>query len=111
AAHAWYRRLASRVARREIVHYRAPEALLVIEDIMGNGELFGDALGVMNVLAGTTGALLFQRPAVVIELQRDTDDVIAFALQKPGNDRRIHAARHRRDDARLARRLSDSKTV
>ena len=37
--------------------------------------------------------------AVIVKLQRDADDIIAFALQKTCNDRRIDAARHGDDDA------------
>jgi hypothetical protein len=56
---------------------------------------------VVNVGAGATGALLPDRFAVIIELQRNADDIIARTLGECRGDRRIHAARHRDNDAGL----------
>ena len=37
----------------------------------------GDRAGVVDVLAGAAGALAVGRRAVIVELQRDADDVVA----------------------------------
>ena len=55
----------------------------------------------MNVLAGAAGALAVRRLAMVVELQRDADDVIALLFQQRGDDARIDAAGHGDDDARF----------
>src|SRR5262249_3011722 len=81
AADAWDRRFAARIARREIVDDRALEALLVVEHVMRDRQALGDALRVMDVLAGAAGALLLHRGAVVVKLQRDADDVVTLARQ------------------------------
>ena len=60
----------------------------------------GDAARVVDVLAGAAGALAVGRRAVVVELQRDADDVVALrASAAPPTTERIDAARHGDDDA------------
>ena len=66
---------------------------------MRNAERLGDAAGVVDVLAGAAGALAVRRLAVIVELQRHADDVVAGALQQAGDDRGIDAAGHGDDDA------------
>ncbi len=66
---------------------------------MRNADGVGHAARIVDVLAGAAGALAVNGGTVVVELQRHADDVIALALQQRGDDRRIHAARHRHDDA------------
>ena len=39
--------------------------------------------------------------AMVVELERDADDIVALALEQGCDDGRIHAARHGDDDAGL----------
>jgi hypothetical protein len=78
---------------------------------MGNGKTLGDALGVVDVLARTAGALLLHGLAVIVELQRDAHDVVALARQQRGDDRGVHAARHRRDHARGRRRLGETQGI
>jgi len=63
----------------------------------------------VDVLAGAAGAWLVHRSAVIVKLQSNADDVIAFALQHGRNDGRIHAARHGGDDARFAGRLGETE--
>ncbi|GEP08680.1 hypothetical protein MGN01_05250 [Methylobacterium gnaphalii] len=45
------------------------------------------------------------RGAMVVELQRDADDLVALALQQSGHDRGIDAAGHGDDNACLVGRL------
>ncbi len=49
--------------------------------------------------------------AVVVELQRDPDDVVAFTLEEAGDNRRVDAARHRDDDARIFRTAGEIEAV
>ena len=44
---------------------------------MRNADPLGDGAGVVDVAAGAAGALAMGRRAVIVELQRDADDVIA----------------------------------
>ena len=61
----------------------------------------GDRAGVVDVLPGAAGALAVGRLAMVVELERDADDVIALGLQQRRRHRGIDAARHRDDHARV----------
>ena len=65
------------VAFGEAVDHRFLEAALVVEHVMRNADALGDRAGVVDVLAGAAGALAVGRRAVVVELQRDADDVVA----------------------------------
>ena len=49
--------------------------------------------------------------AVIVELQRDADDVIALPLHEPGHDGGIDTARHGDDDTRVLWPLRDIETV
>ncbi len=95
------RRLAGDVALGERVDHRLAEPLLVVEHVMGNAERLADTAGILDVLAGTAGAGPVHGRAMIVELQRDAENVIALALQETGDDGRIHPARHRDDDARI----------
>ncbi|MND74849.1 hypothetical protein D3C80_664530 [compost metagenome] len=97
------RRLALQITVRELVDHRVLEAAFVVQDIVRNADQFGGQTGVVDVLTGAAGALLLERGAVVIELQRDADHVIAGLGQQGGDDGGIHPARHGRDHARADR--------
>ena len=77
ALHARHRRLARHIAFGETVDDRLLEAAFVVEHVMGNADALGDGARVVDVAAGAAGALAVGRGAVVVELQRDADDVIA----------------------------------
>jgi len=66
-----------------------------------NGELFGDAAGIVDVLPRAARTLFPCRGAGIVKLQGNAHDVIAGALHQRGRDRGIDAARHGRDDPRL----------
>ena len=61
---------------------------------MWNAERLGDAAGVLDVLPGAARTLAMGRLAVIVELQRNADDVVAGPRQQPRDDRRVDAARH-----------------
>jgi hypothetical protein len=44
--------------------------------------------------------------AVIVELERDADDIVAFPMQQRRDNGRIHAAGHGDDDSRLGHRLA-----
>ena len=78
---------------------------------MGNAEPGRDVPRVVDILPGATGALAMRRFAVVVELHRHADDVVALGGEHGRGDGRIDAARHRHDDAGLRRRLAQAKAI
>jgi hypothetical protein len=111
ALDARHRRLAERVRVGEIVDDGLAKAILVVEHVMGDAELGGDVAGVVDVLAGAAGALAMGRRAMVVELQRDADDVIALGLEQRSRRRGIDAARHGNDDPGVLRTAFEIQTV
>src|SRR5262249_5862529 len=75
AADARHRRLAPGVTVDKVVDNRGPEAALVIEHIMRNAEVVGDARGIIDVAAGTAGAAAPRSRAMVVQLQTNADNV------------------------------------
>lgn len=65
----------------------------------------------MNVDAGATGLGLGDGGAMVVKLQGDADDVIAFRLHQRGHDRAVDAAGHGDDDTRILRAAGQIQTV
>ena len=98
ALDARHRRLARDVARGEIFDHRFAEAILVIEHVMRDADPLGDVARIVDVLPGATGALAVGRGAMVVELERDADHVVALGLQQRGRHRGIDAAGHGDDD-------------
>src|SRR5262249_31101930 len=86
------RRLSRCIAVGESLHHRSLEALLVVEHVVGDAETVGHAAGVVDVLAGTAAAAAPYRLAMIIELERDTDDVVALLLEQRRSHGRIDAA-------------------
>ena len=66
--------------------------VLIIEDIMREAHLFGNAARVVDIDPRTASARLGQSCAVIIELKRDADYVIAFFGQHSCDNRAINAA-------------------
>ena len=88
------RRLAGNVAVGESLHDGRLEALLVVENVVGDGELVGHPARVMDVLAGTAGPAPTHGLAVVVELQSDADDLVSLLLEQGSGHGRIDAAGH-----------------
>ena len=78
---------------------------------MRNAEPRGDRAGIMDVAAGAAGALAVGRGAMIVELERDADHVVAGFRQQRRRDRGIDAARHGDDNARVGRPPLDIETV
>jgi len=102
AADAGDRRLAAGVAVGEILDHGGAEALLPVQHVVGDVERVGDAARVVDVLAGAAGALLLHGGAMVVELQRGADHLVAGFLHQPRNDGAVHTARHGNQDPHVA---------
>jgi hypothetical protein len=76
-----------------------------------NADTLGDPAGVMDILAGAARALAMGGGAVVVELQRDADDIVALGDEQRGGDRGIDAARHGDHHARVLRPAFDIEAV
>ena len=111
ALDARHRRLAERIALGKGVDHRLAKAVFVVEHVMRNADALGDIARVVNVLAGTAGALAMGRRAVIVELQRDADDVVALRLQQRSGRRGIDAARHGDHDPGVLRTTFEIETV
>src|ERR1700758_5547842 len=75
AFHAWHRRLAGDIARGETIDHCSFEAIFVIENVMRNADAFGHGTGIVDIAPGAAGTLTMGRGAMVVELQRNEDDV------------------------------------
>ena len=78
---------------------------------MGNAELGGDVAGVVDILAGAAGALAVGGRAMIVELERDADDVVALGLQQRSRSRGIDATRHGDDNPRVLGTSFNIQTV
>ncbi len=105
AADAGHRRRPGEVAVGEFVDHRLAEGVLVVENVMRKAHLLGHPAGVVDVAPGAAGALLGQRRAVVVELERHAHHVVALVGQHRRDDRGIHPARHRHHDTGVPGRL------
>ena len=105
------RRLALEIAVGERAHHRLGEARLVVEHVMRDLQRVGHAARILDVLAGAAGALAADRLAMVVELERDADDVVAFGLQQRRDHRGVDAAGHGDDHARIGRAAVEMKAV
>ena len=103
------RGFAAHIGVDEIVDHAFAELAFVVEHIVRNADLLGDIARVMDILPGAARALPLHRLAMVVELQRDPDDVVSRLLKQGRGDGGIHAARHGDDDARIAGRRAKSK--
>ncbi len=101
----------ARIALGEAVDDRVAEAVFVVENVVRDADALGDGARIVDVLPRAAGALAMGRRAMVVELQRHADDVIALALEERRRHRRIHAARHRHDDAGVLRLAGKIETV
>ena len=103
ALDARHRCFARRVALGEAVDHRFLEARLVVEHVMRNADALGDRTRVVDVAARAARALAVRGGAVVVELQRDPDHVIALGLEQRGRHRGVDAAGHGDDDPGVLR--------
>ena len=105
------RRLAGDIGARERLDHLLAEARFVVEHVMRQPEPRRDVARVVDVLTGAARALAMRRGAMVVELHRQSDDIVTLARQQRRHDAGIDAARHRDDDARVRRRLGQAQGV
>ena len=106
-----HRGLARHVALGKAIDHRLLEAAFVVEDVVGDADGARHPSGVVNVLAGAAGALAMDGGAMIVELQGNADDVVAFVLQQRGGHRGIDASRHGDNHAGILRPALDIQTV
>jgi len=111
AAHARDRRRTRKICVGEIFHHRVPEAAFIVEHIMRKAAAIGDTARIVDILPSAARAGLVDGRAMIIELQRDADDIVALTRQHRGDHGGIDAPRHRRHDARFAGRLGEAQTI
>src|SRR5215468_9498821 len=111
ALDARHRRLAMRVALGEIIDHGLAETAFVVQHVMRNADGSRDIAGVMDVATGATGALAMGRRAMVVELQRDADDIVALRLQQRSRHRRVDAAGHGDHDTGVLGTAFEIETV
>ena len=111
AADTGQRRLAAQVAVGEIVDHALPEARFVVQHIVRKPRPLGDPAGIADVLPCAAGARPAHSRAVIVELQRDADNVIAFGMQHRGGDGTVDTAGHRHRHPRARRRFGKAETI
>ena len=78
---------------------------------MRDADPLGDRARIVNIATGAASALAVGGGAVVVELERDADHVVAGFGQERGGDRRVDPTRHGDDNARVGRLTLDIETV
>src|SRR6185503_7403481 len=111
AIDARHRRFAMDIALGKTVDHRFLEATLVVEHIMRDADALGDAARVVDVLARAAGALAMGGRAMVVELQRHADYVVALGFEQRRGDRGIDATGHGDDDAGVLRAAGKVEAV
>ncbi len=101
AARARHGRATAGIFVDEAVDHAAPEAACVIEHVMGDAEPVGDLLRIIDVLPGAACARAAHRFAVIVELERHSNDLGARPGGERGRDGAVDAARHGDDDPGL----------
>src|SRR5262249_43462638 len=88
------RRLPMDITLRKTVDHGLLKARLVIEDVVRNADALRDTAGVVDILTRATGAFAMHSCAMVVELQRHADHVVALRLEQGCRHRRVDATGH-----------------
>src|SRR5271163_1612297 len=85
----------------EGAHDIALEALLMVDDVVGDVEVLGDAARVIHVVDGAATsasllrhALFAGKAALVPELHGESDELVALGLEHGGDGRGVDSAGH-----------------
>ena len=111
AQHTGNRRLAPDIAVGESLDDVFAETGFIVQHVMRNADGLGDPLRIEDILAGAARFFALHRFAVIVELKRHPDDVIALLRQQGSGDGTVHAARHGDDDTRIRGRFGDADGV
>src|SRR5579883_1007117 len=87
AQHTGYRSLAREITFCEIVDHRPAKAILIVEYIMGDAKPIRDAPRIANILPGAASAAVAADLAIIVELQRYAQRLIAGRCHKGGSER------------------------
>ena len=87
-----YRSAPARILVSEMLDNASAEPAFVVEHIMGDADTVADGARVVDVLARAAGSGALGRLAVVVKLERNTDDLRARARSERGHDGAIDAA-------------------
>ena len=109
AANAGHRRRPGQIGIGEFFDHRLAEGVFIVQHVMREPHRLGHPPRVVNVPPRTAGTLFRQRRAVIVKLQGDAHDVIAFLGQHRRHNRTVDAARHRHNHARVGRRLGQAQ--
>ena len=105
-----------RAARRRTRATKFDDDLLVelpleVQDVVRDVDGRGHAPRVVQVVERAAAAERVRSPSrLIVELHRQTDDVVALLGEQRRGDRRIDAARHRDDDAHLIYRCHEARS-
>src|SRR4029077_11932374 len=82
AGNARHRGLALEIAVGKRAHHLVGEALFVVQHVMRDVQRLGHSGSILDVLPGAARAFAPDGLAMIVELERDADDVIALALEQ-----------------------------
>ena len=97
AADAGNRRLATQIGVGKFFNHLILEPVLIVQDVVRNANGIGGRAGIVNILARTTGPLLLNCRAVVVELESHADHIIAGPRQQCRRNGGVDSAGHGRN--------------
>src|ERR1035437_3754268 len=99
------RRASGKILRDERTHHVFFEAVLLVDDVIRNAKRLGHAACIVNVVDGAAAplhglghALVTSQSALVPQLKRESDDVVALLAQQCGDGGGVHSSRHGHGD-------------
>src|SRR5664279_912873 len=95
------RRAPGKILRDKWAYHIVLEAILLIDDVIWNAERLSHATRVVNVIDGAAAplhglghALVTGQSALVPQLKRESDDVVALLAQQCRDGGGVHSSRH-----------------
>ena len=97
------------VALGEVVDDRILEALLEVQDVVGDAQLVSDVFRIVNVLTGAASTFFADSLAMIIKLERHADDLVTGFGENRGNTGAVDAAGHGDHDPALSVRFVEAE--
>ncbi len=82
----WYWRFAARIAVSKAFNDALFEAFFIVQNIVRDAKSIGNGSRIIYVLTGTTCAFFSRSLAMIVQLQRNADDVIPLIFKDGGSD-------------------------
>ena len=101
----------AQIAIGEFVNHGVLEHVFIIQNVMREPHGFRDTPRIMDIDARTASPFARQCRTVVVKLQGDADDVIAFLGQHGGDHGTVDTARHRHNDAGVGRCFGKAQRI